>query len=243
MKKLISTFVVVLSLICVAPLVSQKLPVNWASVSASGHLVAIKTDGSLWTWGANDVGQLGLGDTTKRNAPVRVGVASNVASVANNDLTEEQQLERIRRKYAWGTPETAAAIEEQRAKTAETIQRALTGSSGANRQPQAPSQARSGANSVTNTNPREEKAKRLAAWAADLNAKLALSGSGFRCRAEGIHNSCFVLTNKKLSLQEIQREWNNNFRKQVDAVGFTLLKLEYSGGERNFSASDTFSVR
>jgi len=53
---------------------------GWAAVSASiggGHALAIKNDGSLWAWGANKYGQLGAGDTTDREAPVRVGAASD----------------------------------------------------------------------------------------------------------------------------------------------------------------------
>ena len=34
---------------------------------------AVKTDGTLWAWGQNDQGQLGLGDTTNRSSPVQVG--------------------------------------------------------------------------------------------------------------------------------------------------------------------------
>jgi alpha-tubulin suppressor-like RCC1 family protein len=38
---------------------------NWKQVSCGGtHTAAIKTDGTLWTWGSNYVGQ--LGDSTKR---------------------------------------------------------------------------------------------------------------------------------------------------------------------------------
>jgi len=50
---------------------------NWKSVSSSlgfvnstGHIAAIKTDGSLWLWGRNDAGQLGDNTTTQRNTPV-----------------------------------------------------------------------------------------------------------------------------------------------------------------------------
>ena len=36
------------------------------------HNVALKTDGSVWSWGNNDYGKLGLGDPTQRNEPVRL---------------------------------------------------------------------------------------------------------------------------------------------------------------------------
>ena len=44
---------------------------NWKSVAGgSSHTVAIKTDGTLWTWGLNNSGQLGINATTNRTTPV-----------------------------------------------------------------------------------------------------------------------------------------------------------------------------
>jgi alpha-tubulin suppressor-like RCC1 family protein len=44
---------------------------NWKQVSGgSGHTAAIKTDGTLWTWGYNIFGQLGNNTTTHRSTPV-----------------------------------------------------------------------------------------------------------------------------------------------------------------------------
>jgi alpha-tubulin suppressor-like RCC1 family protein len=43
---------------------------NWSSVSAgNAHTAAIKTDGTLWTWGRNTSGQLGDGTITNRSSP------------------------------------------------------------------------------------------------------------------------------------------------------------------------------
>jgi alpha-tubulin suppressor-like RCC1 family protein len=44
---------------------------NWKQVACgSFHTVAIKTDGTLWTWGSNSGGQLGDNTTTNRSTPV-----------------------------------------------------------------------------------------------------------------------------------------------------------------------------
>ena len=44
---------------------------NWKQVTSKGdHTAAIKTDGTLWTWGSNFAGQLGNNTTTNRSIPV-----------------------------------------------------------------------------------------------------------------------------------------------------------------------------
>ncbi len=44
---------------------------NWKQVSSSSaYTAAIKTDGTLWTWGINSEGQLGINNTTSRSTPV-----------------------------------------------------------------------------------------------------------------------------------------------------------------------------
>jgi alpha-tubulin suppressor-like RCC1 family protein len=44
---------------------------NWKQVSGGrNHTAAIKTDGTLWTWGRNNFAQLGDNTTTQRNTPV-----------------------------------------------------------------------------------------------------------------------------------------------------------------------------
>jgi hypothetical protein len=46
------------------------------------HTVARKTDGSLWAWGRNYYGLLGLGDRDNRSIPTRVGDATDWVSVS-----------------------------------------------------------------------------------------------------------------------------------------------------------------
>jgi alpha-tubulin suppressor-like RCC1 family protein len=44
---------------------------NWKQISSGGaHTAAIKTDGTLWTWGNGSFGRLGNNDTTDRSTPV-----------------------------------------------------------------------------------------------------------------------------------------------------------------------------
>ncbi len=46
------------------------------------HTVALKDDGTVWTWGHNGFGQLGDGATENRNAPVQVQGLSGVTTIA-----------------------------------------------------------------------------------------------------------------------------------------------------------------
>ena len=51
---------------------------NWKSISGGiNHTVAIKTDGTLWSWGRNNFGQLGVNDTTQRRTPVTTLLGGN----------------------------------------------------------------------------------------------------------------------------------------------------------------------
>lgn len=45
------------------------------------HAFALKTDGTLWSWGGNNYGQLGLGNTTYYSSPKQIGALTNWASI------------------------------------------------------------------------------------------------------------------------------------------------------------------
>ena len=53
---------------------AQILGTTWSSVAGLGNRVlALKTNGTLWSWGYNEVGQTGSNDRTKRSSPNQVG--------------------------------------------------------------------------------------------------------------------------------------------------------------------------
>ncbi|MFY7886651.1 MAG: IPT/TIG domain-containing protein [Dolichospermum sp.] len=65
---------------------------NWSKLQRSGQrgysngggCFAIKTDGTLWAWGKNNSGSLGLNDTAKRSSPTQVGAGGTWLNVARN---------------------------------------------------------------------------------------------------------------------------------------------------------------
>jgi alpha-tubulin suppressor-like RCC1 family protein len=75
---------------------------DWTAVSAGKtHSLALKADGSLWAWGHNHCGQLGLGDTADRNVPARVGAESDwIAVSAGQDLALALKVDGS--LWAWG---------------------------------------------------------------------------------------------------------------------------------------------
>ncbi|MGL2963956.1 T9SS type A sorting domain-containing protein [Flavobacterium sp. RSB2_4_14] len=51
---------------------------DWLTVSAGNRFsLAIKTTGTLWAWGLNNLGQLGINNLVDQNVPVQVGTSNN----------------------------------------------------------------------------------------------------------------------------------------------------------------------
>ena len=55
----------------------------WTQIAgARYHMLAIQSNGTLWAWGSNSYGQLGLNTSTNYSSPVQVGVLSTWTKVA-----------------------------------------------------------------------------------------------------------------------------------------------------------------
>ena len=72
--------------------------------AGDGHSLAIRADGSLWAWGRNEHGQLGIGGFDDQEKPMRVGTATNwVDIVANGNRSTALQDDGT--IWAWGDNE------------------------------------------------------------------------------------------------------------------------------------------
>ena len=75
---------------------------KWVSVTAGGnYTIALKSDGTLWTWGNNYYGQLGDGTITDRNIPVQVGSDDKWISIAAG-YGHTLALKSDRALWTWG---------------------------------------------------------------------------------------------------------------------------------------------
>jgi alpha-tubulin suppressor-like RCC1 family protein len=75
---------------------------NWVNVNGgSNHVIGIKTDGSLWTWGKNSSGQLGVNNTINRSSPTQVSYPQ-LWEVANAGQTHTLGLAANNSLWAWG---------------------------------------------------------------------------------------------------------------------------------------------
>jgi alpha-tubulin suppressor-like RCC1 family protein len=76
---------------------------NWKKVSTKGPGVnAVKTDNTLWGWGSNFRGALGLNNTIYRSSPVQVGTLTNWKEVANGSNFGAAAIKTDGTLWLWG---------------------------------------------------------------------------------------------------------------------------------------------
>ncbi|MGV3698204.1 RCC1 domain-containing protein [Flavobacterium sp.] len=78
------TMLLFIALNIALPMVSQNhCTINYTKVmSGHSHSLAIKNDGTLWAWGENTYGELGIGTTVQSTVPLQVGANTNWASIS-----------------------------------------------------------------------------------------------------------------------------------------------------------------
>jgi len=66
---------------------------TWSKIAVSKgpaiitSMAALKTDGTLWSWGSGNSGMLGLGNTTGYNSPKQVGALTNWSKITKGKFT------------------------------------------------------------------------------------------------------------------------------------------------------------
>src|ERR1700690_2430369 len=75
---------------------------DWMSVAATtAYTVALRTNGTLWAWGDNSIGQLGTGPGPNQTRPVQVGTNSDWAAICC-PWSGTMALRRDGTLWAWG---------------------------------------------------------------------------------------------------------------------------------------------
>lgn len=96
MKKLLFLF----TLIVVFPFLSKAQ--CWTDIAVGKtHSVALKSDGTLWTWGSNDDYQLGNGAKDNKAAPIQIGSDTDWMSVFAGD-THSFAIKKDGSTWSWG---------------------------------------------------------------------------------------------------------------------------------------------
>jgi alpha-tubulin suppressor-like RCC1 family protein len=70
--------------------------------AGDGHSLALREDGSVWAWGANDRGQLGSSDRAQHDSALRIDAIQDVVAIAAGG-SHSVALLRDGSAWAWGS--------------------------------------------------------------------------------------------------------------------------------------------
>jgi alpha-tubulin suppressor-like RCC1 family protein len=78
---------------------------DWSSgqmLKFTNNCISLKTDGTMWGWGANGSGILGLGDTVSRSSPTQIGSGNDWSTVRCGNV-HTHAVKTGNSMWAWGT--------------------------------------------------------------------------------------------------------------------------------------------
>lgn len=76
---------------------------TWSELAAGyAHVCATRTDGTLWCWGRNSLGQLGDNSTTQRTSPTQIGAAIGAWSRVTGGAEHTCATRTTGELYCWG---------------------------------------------------------------------------------------------------------------------------------------------
>jgi alpha-tubulin suppressor-like RCC1 family protein len=76
----------------------------WTKISnGSNYSLAIQSNGTLWAWGYNDVGQLGLGDQSNRSSPIQIGNITTWKILIGGNVNSNLAIQSNGTLWSWGS--------------------------------------------------------------------------------------------------------------------------------------------
>jgi len=76
---------------------------NWLKIAANyGSITSVKTDGTLWAWGLNNYGQLGIGNTTRYSSPKQIGSLTNWLNISSGSYASQLAVKTDGTLWSWG---------------------------------------------------------------------------------------------------------------------------------------------
>lgn len=76
---------------------------DWQSVSVGyDHCLAVKNNGTLWSWGANSFGELGDGTNIPRLTPIQIGIATDWQDISASRANFSLALKTSGTLWSWG---------------------------------------------------------------------------------------------------------------------------------------------
>ena len=90
---------------------TQTITGSWKMIVGSTSMLGIKTDGTLWSWGRNYSGMLGLNDTIQRSSPTQI--SGSYTYVSSDGYKSVMAVKSDGTLWGWGSGEAVINIAQQ----------------------------------------------------------------------------------------------------------------------------------